>query len=70
MTLPQHELKALAIELAATLPDPPPRRVEIVAGELICSEAMDIARRYERAAPLQQRALEAVTASWEKEACE
>ena len=52
MTLPQHELKALAIELAATLPDPPPRRVEIVAGELICSEAMDIARRYERAAPL------------------
>ncbi|MCA0393973.1 MAG: hypothetical protein LCH70_07630 [Proteobacteria bacterium] len=66
MTVPQHELKALAIELAAALPEPPPRRVEIVAGELLSSEAMGIARSYELATPLQQRALGAVVASWEK----
>lgn len=64
MTLPRERLKALALEMAAAMPEPPPRRIEIVAGSLVSSESMDIARAYERATPSQQRALEAIVASW------
>lgn len=66
MALSKEQLKALAIEMAATMPEPPPRRIEIVAGALVSSEGMDIARAYERATPMQQRALEAIVASWEQ----
>lgn len=66
MALSREQLKSLAIEMAATMPDPPPRRIEIVAGAMVSSESMGIARSYESATPLQKRALEAVVASWEQ----
>jgi len=64
MALSPEGLKALAVELAAAMPEPPPRRIEIVAGSMVSSESMAIARVHERATPAQQRALEAVIASW------
>ena len=64
MALSPEGLKALAIELAAAMPEPPPRRIQIVAGTMVSSESMAIAQAHERATPLQQRALEAVIASW------
>ena len=66
MTISPERLKALAIEMAAAMPEPPPRRMEIVAGAMVSHESMELARAYKRATPLQQRALEAVVASWEK----
>lgn len=65
MAISPERLKALAIEMAAAMPEPPPRRIEIVAGEIVSSESMAIARAHERATPKQQRALEAIIASWE-----
>ncbi len=67
MAISPERLKALAIEMAAAMPAPPPRRMEIVAGAMVSHECMELARAYERATPLQQRALEAVVASWGKQ---
>ena len=39
----------------------------IFTGEKFSTDALAVARAYERATPLQQRALEAVVASWEKQ---
>lgn len=64
MALSKEQLKTLAIELSSSMPEPPPRRIEIVAGALVSSEGMNVARAYERATPRQQRALEAIIASW------
>lgn len=64
MSLSPESLKTLAMELAAAMPEPPPRRFEIVAGAMIRSESMEIARTYERATPMQRRAVDAVIASW------
>ena len=58
-----HELKALAIELAAAMP---PERTEIVlaTGEALSEEAMRIARAYAAANGAQKNALSAVVDSW------
>lgn len=54
MALSEERLKTLALQMAAAMPEPPPRRIEIVAGELVSAEAMAIARTYEKANQLQR----------------
>lgn len=64
MAISPDRLKALAIEMAAAMPAPPPRRMEIVAGAMVSHESMEIARAYEAATAVQKAAMHALIACW------
>lgn len=66
MALSTERLKALAIELAAAMPAPPPRRFELVDGSVVSREAMTVARAFDAAYPTQKAAMLAIVNSWER----
>jgi hypothetical protein len=61
VSLSDFELKALAVEFAAAMPDPAREVVLILStGEQFSREAMELARLYDAAVPAQRLALDAI----------
>ena len=62
--LEPHELKALALELAAAMPPEATEYVLTASGVPLSADAMRIAQAYERGTHAQRAALRAVVDSW------
>jgi len=62
--LAPHELKALAIELAAAMPPETVEYVVTASGVTLSAEAIRIANAYERGSYPQRAALRAIVDSW------
>ena len=62
--LEPHQLKALALELAAAMPPESVEYVVTASGEPLSADAMRVAQAYERGTHAQRAALRAVVDSW------